>query len=864
MAATKKKATKKKASKKKATKKKPTESGAATTKKAASKKKVAAGKKKTTQGAGAGTGRRASKLVDTLLIVESPAKAKTIQKYLGDSFVVLASKGHVKDLPKRGGVDVDQGFQETYEVIQEKGKDEVLKVVKQQARRVKRVLLATDPDREGEAIAWHLMEEIRRDEPDMEIRRVLFNEITKKGVNEGIEHPRDLDTHLYEAQRTRRVLDRIGGYPLSSLLWRKLAFGLSAGRVQTPALRILVDRQKEIDAFVPTPYWLLEANLEAAAPPPFVALLDSVDGEKLEKVGSRPAATSELDARRFEGHLKGADYSVAKVTKRERRAKAPAPYTTSKLQQDASTRLSMQPKRTMRIAQALYEGIALGKGKGDETVGLITYMRTDSVRVSDEAVTECRDYIAGRFGGKALPEKPNEFKAKKQAQVQDAHEAIRPTRMDLPPEAVQKHLTDERFRLYKLIWDRFVASQMVPAVYDQTSVEIQAKAEQHTYGLRVSGSVLKVPGWKAAYGATGSGELAGEEGQQPEDEERSLPELTEADALRLVGEGVKVLAKQTEPPPYFNEASLVKKLEEEGIGRPSTYAEIISKVQARDYVKKVNNKLMPTDLGRLVIDRLVSDRFDLADIAFTRRLEEGLDSVAEAKAKRLDILAPFHDRLQKQIATSLEDKGKWWPDPESIDEDCPECEKPLMKRWGRNGVFIGCEGYPDCKYTRPILAEGEEGDAEDRQPKLTNYTCTECGAPMMRRWGRNGFFLGCSKFPKCKQTRNLPLGVKCPQCGGEVVEIRSKKSRRPFYGCSNYNNESVKCEFRLWQKPLPTPCPKCSAQFVVQAGNQDQPLLRCVQDGCDFQRPIEEGEKFPGPLDELPSQQAPAEAAGSS
>jgi DNA topoisomerase-1 len=774
----------------------------------------------------------------TLLIVESPAKAKTIQKYLGRGYVVMASKGHVKDLPKRGGVDVDHGFKETYEVIDEKGKSEVLQTIREAARKADRVMLATDPDREGEAIAWHLQEEIQNVRPDVEVRRVLFNEITKKGVKDGIDHPRDLDPYLYEAQRTRRVLDRIGGYPLSNLLWRKLAFGLSAGRVQTPALRLIVDRQHEIDSFVPRPYWLIEAPLKSGTPPTFVALLDSVGGEKLEKVSSRPAATSELDAKRFEQDLNAASYRVAKIVKRERKTRAPAPYTTSKLQQDASTRLSMNPKRTMRIAQALYEGISLGKGAEEETVGLITYMRTDSVRLSAEAVEECRQYVAKTYGEKSLPEKANEFKSKKQ-NVQDAHEAIRPTRMDLPPEAVQRHLTDERYRLYKLIWDRFVACQMLPAVYDQTSVEIEARYEARAYGLRVSGSVLKVPGWRAVYGAgEAAASLAGEEDQAAEDEEsRSLPPLEEGEALALVNDAVTVTAKHTEPPPYYNEASLVKKLEEEGIGRPSTYAEILSKVQARDYVKKLNNKLVPSELGKLVIERLVADRYDLADIEFTRKLEEDLDAVAEARGKRLDILAPFHERLQKKIAVSLEAKGKWWPEPEAIGEKCPECGKELRIRWGRNGRFIGCDGYPECKYTRALPGDGEDGDeGGDRRPQLTDFKCELCASPMMKRWGRNGWFLGCSTFPKCKFTRSLPLGVSCPKCGGEVIEIRTKSRKRPFYGCTNYSNPDIKCDFRIWQKPVPEQCPECHASFLVRAGSAKAPLLRCLTEGCGYER----------------------------
>ncbi|HVZ35542.1 MAG TPA: type I DNA topoisomerase, partial [Polyangiaceae bacterium] len=526
----------------------------------------------------------------------------------------MASKGHIKDLPKRGGVDIENDFQETYEVIEEKGKGDVVKAIRDKAKKVDQVLLAMDPDREGEAIATHIFEEVKQAAEKATIRRVLFNEITKKGVFQGLDHPRDIDRHLYEAQRTRRVLDRIGGYPLSSLLWRKLAFGLSAGRVQTPALRLIVDRQKEIDAFVPVSYWLVDVALRGAEAReanklerPFTALLDSVNGQKLEKVSSRPAATSELEAQRYVNDLKRARYRVSGISKRQQRRKAPAPYTTSKLQQDASTRLGMQPKRTMRVAQGLYEGVQIGKGKEGELVGLITYMRTDSVRVSDDAVTEVRSFVETAYGKGFLPAEPNVFKSKNQQNVQDAHEAIRPTRMDLPPDKVSEYLKDEQLRLYRLIWDRFVASQMTPAVYDQTSVEIEGKVDDRAYGLRVSGSILREPGWRKVYGA-GETQLAGEE-DAPADEENTLPPLEQNQDLALVDPpGVVSTHKQTEPPPYFNEASLVKKLEEEGIGRPSTYAEILSKVQARDYVVKVENKLVPTDLGKLVIEKLVEDR----------------------------------------------------------------------------------------------------------------------------------------------------------------------------------------------------------------------------------------------------------------
>lgn len=783
-------------------------------------------------------------MAKSLVIVESPAKAKTIQKYLGKDYEVMASKGHIKDLPKREGVDIQNDFAETYVVIEEKGKGEIVKTIRDKSKKVERVLLAMDPDREGEAIAAHIKQEVEESAAQAKIQRVLFNEITKKGVHEGLSRPRDIDQHLYEAQRTRRVLDRIGGYPLSSLLWRKLAFGLSAGRVQTPALRLIVDRQREIDAFVPTSYWLVDAALKGKAERGFTALLDSVNGQKLEKVSSRPAATSELEAQRYVNDLKRAQYRVAGITKRQQRRKAPAPYTTSKLQQDASTRLGMQPKRTMRVAQSLYEGVQIGKGKESELVGLITYMRTDSVRVSDDAVTEVRTFIESAYGKTFLPAEPNVFKTKNQQNVQDAHEAIRPTRMDLSPDKASEYLKEEQLRLYKLIWDRFVASQMTPAVYDQTSVEIEAKADDRRYGLRVSGSILREAGWRKVYGA-GDAQLAGEE-EAPSDEDNSLPPIEENEALTLVDPpGVAAAHKQTEPPPYFNEASLVKKLEEEGIGRPSTYAEILSKVLARDYVVKVENRLVATELGKLVIEKLVDERFDLADISFTRKLEEDLDAIADARLGRLDVLRPFHDRLSKQIEGALEHKGKWWPDPEPLEEPCPECGKTLVKRWGKNGPFIGCTAYPDCKYTRDLgLSDAE---AEDRKPVLTDYDCPECGAKMMKRWGRNGWFLGCSQYPKCKGTRPMPLGVKCPKCKtGEIIEIKSKGRGRVFYGCSNYNVESIKCDFRVWQRPVDMTCPDCNAPYLVRAGKTDEPgTFKCLTEGCGYSRD-ETPEEFGG------------------
>ena len=785
-----------------------------------------------------------------LLIVESPAKAKTIKKYVGDGYDVLASKGHIKDLPKKGGVDFDNGFQETYELLEEKGKVEVVKSIRASARKVDKVLLATDPDREGEAIAFHLKDIVQKANKNVEVQRVLFNEITKKGVQAGLDAPRELDTNLYEAQRTRRVLDRIGGYPLSGLLWKKLRFGLSAGRVQTPALRIIVDRELEREAFVPQNYWLVDAIVQAKGRPAFAANLVEINGERLEKVGSRPAATSEPQAAKCVADISAADISIGAIKRRKSTRKAPAPYTTSKLQQDASNRLSMAPKRTMRVAQQLYEGITFGRSKNAETVGLITYMRTDSTRLSADAVTEARAFIEKTYGKDSLPEGPNEFSAKgkkSKSNVQDAHEAIRPTRIDLPPDEVAKYLKPEQLKLYRLIWNRFIACQMVPAVYDQTSVEISAKKDGVDYGLRASGSVLKVPGWRAVWGAgqnneDGDDELAGEERGEGEIEVLEagvLPALEEGESLSIIDPpGVQSHHKTTEPPPRYSEASLVKKLEEEGIGRPSTYAEIISKVQRRTYVEKRGNQLAPTDLGRLVIEKLVADGFDMADLGFTRKLEESLDDVAEARAKRVDVLAPFHDRLQAQIDKATETTEKWWPEPIMLDEECPESGDQLMKRLGINGWFIACSGWPDCKYSRHIPREGED-EASAREPELTDEKCQECGAAMLKRWGRNGFFLGCSRYPECKATRPVPTGYKCPTCKvGDIIEIKSKRGGKVFYGCSNFNSDA-KCDFRSWQKPIGKACEQCDTQFMVWAGGKKAPKLKCANPTCDNEVPFD-------------------------
>ncbi|HEY8040239.1 MAG TPA: type I DNA topoisomerase [Polyangiaceae bacterium] len=779
----------------------------------------------------------------TLVVVESPAKAKTIKKYLGSKYEVMASKGHIKDLPKKLGIDIEKGFKETYEVVP--GKEKVLAELKEAALGVDQVLLATDPDREGEAIAWHLSEELHAGKKST--KRVEFHEITKKGVEYGVTHPRELDKHLYDAQRARRVLDRIVGYDVSALVWSKLAFGLSAGRVQSVALRLIVDREREIEAFVPEEYWNCGAALTApGAQQPFMSRLASRGGEKIAVKNGEEAAT-------VRSHLEGARYRVAKVTKSERKRNPPAPYTTSKLQQDAVNRLGFGAKRAMQIAQGLYEGIDLGKDDGG-SVGLITYMRTDSTRLSPDAVQAAREYLTGKYGAQWVPAQPNVFKSKKNSQ--DAHEAIRPTSLELTPESVRRHLKDDQFKLYKMIWERFLASQMTPAVYDQTSVDIEATAADGTvYGLRASGRILKFTGWLEAYGKgeipkaanplAGEGEQDATEGEPKkeardllaDDAEATLPELDEGQTLGLVTPpGVVTEQKFTQPPPRYNEGSLVRELEERGIGRPSTYAEIISKVQARDYVEKIDGtRFRPTLLGKFVVDGLVGSKLDFMDPTFTSKMEEELDEVEAGKEERVVLLKRFYKRFRAQL--DLSKKGKRWnPEPEPTDERCDLDGGVMLKRWSKNGWFLGCANYPDCKNTRDL---GQDG--VPTVPRETGINCDKCGKPMTIRSGRYGEFLSCSGYPGCKNAKPVPLGVKCPKCGGDLIEIRPKKrGGKTFYGCSNYASESIKCDFKLWQKPLTEPCPSCGAPFLVMGGTRVKPMIACANKECGYKRPVGE------------------------
>ncbi len=801
----------------------------------------------------------------TLVVVESPAKAKTIKKYLGAGYDVVASKGqhHVTSRRRWGSMSSTTSRRRT-KVIPTKEKN--LAELKAAAKDAAEILLATDPDREGEAIAFHVAEELNQD--TRKAKRVEFHEITKKGVHHGIENPRKLDKHLYDAQRARRVLDRIVGYDVSALVWSKLAFGLSAGRVQSVALRLIVDREREIEAFVPEEYWNVGAALATAAEngagggkkAQFVAKLFGKGGKKLPVDNGPLAAEVKAD-------LQKASYKVAEVKKSERRRRAPAPYTTSKLQQDAVNRLGFGAKRTMQVARyRALRGVDLGKEAG--TVGLITYMRTDSMRLSPDAVAAAREFIGTTYGKLHVPETPNVFKSKKN--TQDAHEAIRPTSLELTPESVRKHLKDEQFKLYKLIWDRFLASQMTDAVYDQTTCLIEAKASNDAaYELRVSGRTLKFPGWLEMYGAgreetksklAGEEESADGEKQTPEaaaasleeNDEATLPDLSAGQLLTLVDPpGVLAEQKFTQPPARYNEGSLVRELEERGIGRPSTYADIITKVQARTYVERVDGgrAFRPTGLGKIVVDGLISAKLDFMEPAFTSSMEEELDQVEAGTEERVQLLSRFYKRFRMQLDASKKGK-RWAPEPEPTGEMCDKCgprgeneelhalpQGEMMKRWSKNGWFLGCSNYPKCRNTRDLGIDGLGAPP----PRETEIECEKCSKPMVIRTGRYGEYLSCTGYPQCKNTRPVPLGIPCPKCGGDLIEVRSKKrGGRTFYGCSKWNDETVKCDFKLWQKPINEPCPMCNAPFLVMGGTKAKPMIACANKECGYKLAVEE------------------------
>jgi DNA topoisomerase I len=801
-------------------------------------------------------------LAKGLVIVESPAKAKTIQKYLGKGYEVEASLGHIMDLPKKGlGVDVEHDFETEYEVIP--GKEKVVAKLRKMAKDADAVYLAPDPDREGEAIAAHLSNQLGGNGKKKGLKpifRVTFNEITKKAVQEAFTHPREIDWNLVDAQQTRRVLDRLVGFQISPLLWDKVRRGLSAGRVQTVALRLIVEREREIQKFEKKEYWTIDAHLSGAKPPAFDARFVGKNGEKVE-------VTTEEASKAITSALESAKWAVRSVEKKERRRNPVAPFTTSKFQQDASRKLGMSVKRAMMLAQRLYEGVELGE---EGTVGLITYMRTDSTRVSDDALTEVRELIGQTYGKEFLPESPNTYKSKQQG-AQEAHEAIRPTSAMRHPDEMKKFIEEDQYRVYKLIWQRFVASQMAPAVFDQTTIDIDAQNANDKYNFRVTGSVLKFEGFLKVY----------EESKDAKDEEdealkHKLPALTEGQALTL--KELKPEQHFTEPPPRFNEASLVKELEERGIGRPSTYAAILSTIQERQYVQKTpgrGGKFFPTEIGFVVTELLVENFKDIFDPQYTARMEEELDEIEGGSKTGTDALTEFYGKFEKDLSYAEKHMENIKRMEKPTDQKCERCGSPLVIKWGKHGSFFACSTYDkkdpnSCTFTKENPINLTDLDQAEMQSETEEEYCENCGKAMVLKRGRFGQFMACTGYPECKTTRRLdqakkvpdvPLDEKCPECGRNLIlrhgrfgeftscsgypdckwikqnfigvkcpdckvgEIVEKKARRGnfFYGCSTY----PKCEFTSAYRPVDQECPDCHSPYLVEKTLKDGVFLVC-------------------------------------
>ncbi len=759
-------------------------------------------------------------MVKSLVIVESPAKAKTIEKYLGKGYKVKASVGHIKDLPKsKIGVDIKKKFAPTYTVIESKKK--VVEEIKKEADKAETIFIATDPDREGEAIAWHIAEEIYDGEKSKKkgaakksVFRVLFNEITDKAVKAAIGHPQELNQHLYDAQQARRVLDRLVGYQVSPLLWDKVRRGLSAGRVQTVALRILCERERAIKAFVPEEYWSLEALMEGAQPPPFLARLSTFKNEKIK-------ITNAEESQQILKALQALPHVLKNITRKERKRNPYAPFITSKLQQEASQKLGFSAARTMALAQQLYEGIEVGD---EGQVGLITYMRTDSTRLSEDAVIEAREYIQSQWGKDYLPEKPILYKSKKSAQ--DAHEAIRPSSVLRTPESIKSYLDTNLFKLYELIWKRTVACQMMSAIFDQTTFDIVAG----DYGYRASGSQIKFPGFLKVYEAPVEEDVSVKgKGTEEEAEEQSssiLPDLKDGETLSI--KEWKPEQHFTEPPPRFSDASLIKELEENGIGRPSTYASILSNLVDREYVVKDQRVYKPAELGFIVNDVLVESFPNIFNVEFTAKMETELDEVEEGhqsyeKALK-NFYGPFAETLEKAKTDMRNVKRQEIP----TDFLCEKCNGPTVIKWGRRGEFLACTNYPDCKYTREFTRE-EDGTLKLAKLEVTGEFCEKCGSQMVIKSGRFGKFLACSKYPECKSTRAISTGVSCPDCGGALAERRTKKGRN-FFGCSKYPT----CKFATWDKPIKEACPKCGSPCLLSKTNKSGTTIRCPRESCDY------------------------------
>ncbi|MDZ4798588.1 MAG: type I DNA topoisomerase [Bryobacteraceae bacterium] len=795
-------------------------------------------------------------MAKSLVIVESPAKAKTIGKYLGPNFIVKASLGHIKDLPKKDlAVAVDGDFRPDYQIIE--GKKKLIAELKAAAKKVDNIYLAADPDREGEAICSHLQEELVT--KGVQVFRVMFNEITQKAIRAAFEKPMAVNVHLVEAQQARRVLDRLVGYKISPLLWDKVRRGLSAGRVQTVALRLVVERERSIRAFEKREYWTIDVQLNAKKAPILKVSLAKRNNENVE-IPNEETATGITAA------LENTTYTVASVGTKEKRRNPVAPFITSTLQQEAARKLRFSVKRTMMIAQKLYEGVEVGK---EGAVGLITYMRTDSTRVSDDALTEVRGFVGERYGAAYVPEKPNVYKSKKDAQ--DAHEAIRPTSVLRTPDEVAAFVGEDEIKLYRLIWMRMTASQMMPAVFDQTTIDVLAPGRDgNEYKFRATGSVPRFDGFLAVY----------EEGKDQKDEEdeelkHKLPAVTEGEVLKF--KSIEPEQHFTEPPPRFTEATLVKELEANGVGRPSTYAAILSTIQEREYVKKEGGKFGPTELGEIVNDLLVENFDHIFDVKYTARMEEELDAIEEGKIDWRVAMSEFYGQLSEDLEHAERNMTDIKRMEIPTDQVCEKCGKPMVIKWGRHGRFIACTGYPECTNTREIAPEGniEEGVEEEycencgrpmvlkkgrfgqfyacsgypdckttkkigekeqrKSDQPLEEDCPSCGSKLSVKFGRFGEFISCSNYPKCKFVKQKTIGVVCPTCGtGEIVERRSKRGKT-FFGCNRY----PECDFVAWNRPIPETCPDCSSPYLLEKfSKKDGPQAVCPNPECKFKKDL--------------------------
>lgn len=787
--------------------------------------------------------------MNALVIVESPAKAKTINKILGKGFTVKASIGHVKDLPEKElGVEVEKDFKPNYVIIP--GKEKIIKELKKASKDADRVYLAPDPDREGEAIAWHIASEIA-DKKDGtgngKIYRIIFNEITERAVREAILNPRKIDIRKFEAQQARRILDRLVGYGLSPLLWRKVRRGLSAGRVQSVAVKLVVDREREIDEFKSEEYWSISAEFEGSRPPKFRTRLSKINrgsGDENQGADAKFLIPNHEAADTIIADLKDRQFVLDKIDRKQRKRMPYPPFITSTLQQEAVRKLRFSAKKTMMVAQQLYEGIELGQ---EGAVGLITYMRTDSHRVAAEAQDWARKLVESVYGKDYIPEKSPVYKSKSSAQ--EAHEAIRPTYPDKGPESIKKFLSRDQYALYLLIWNRFISSQMAPAQLEQTTLIIVnreasgVKGVEQTesinisprmlYEFRASGTVVRFEGFMALY-TEGKDEIEEENGS-------ALPALKEDEILKLLD----LQSKQhfTQPPPRYTEATLVKALEEKGIGRPSTYAAILSTVQDRKYVHKAEGRFSPTELGVVVNNYLVERFPELIDVDFTAKMEDELDHIEDGKMKWIEVVTDFYKPFSSELSSAIKATDRVKPEDIPTEHVCEKCGFPMVIRWGRHGRFLACTGYPKCKNTKPIEQEGadQQPGGEEKISQQTDEKCEKCGSPMVIKSGRFGKFLACSQYPECKNTRPLSTGIKCPKDGGDIVERRSKRGKQ-FWSCSNY----PQCKFASWYKPVDRKCPGCGAEFLLEKRNKAGDLtFFCHNRECGYKETEKAYEEAP-------------------